>query len=299
MRPVWAEPGQKAIVRGDNNLIMTWSVKSPIPEQQEMEYYIQGLKTEYDEVQRNGMEMNALRASGDRSEEAKQRAAELETLERELEYRLFDKELDLMAAAEPGAVFMDELRAISGMSFYFEPLAPLKERAIAQYNRLTDEQKASLTGQEIGRFLDPPKTVAIGDPMADAELADLSGTMHKLSDYKGKYILLDFWASWCGPCRAAMPELAEISKQYADRLTVIGINSDESHDIWVKASEEFGVTWVNLNAPGSSEIAAKYKVDGIPHQVVISPEGVVLGIWAGYGKGHLREQLKKYIPEIE
>lgn len=293
---VWAAPGVKAVVRGDNYLIGSWNIDSPIPEQQQTEYYKRGVKAESEESQRIRLQMDELRAAGvDRSR--------IEESFREpitaAEYRRYDKTLDLLAAAEPSDIFLDELWGVALMVFHYEPYADLRPRAIEQYNRLTDELKGSVMGREVTRFLFPPKEVEAGGEMADDALPDLSGTMHRLSDYKGKYVLLDFWAAWCGPCRMAMPEVGELSKKYADRLTVIGINSDTSHRIWAEASEESNITWVNLNAPGQSEIAAKYKVSGIPHQVLISPEGVVLGAWTGYRKGNLHEQLKKYAPELE
>ncbi len=303
---IWAEPGQKAVIRGENHLLGTWSIKSPIPEQQEMEYYKLNTKADRDADQLLGLENDALRkryesASSDeeRGSIRKQRQL-LQSQEDSITYRIFDKVLDLLAGAEPSTVFFEELTSIGMMIFHYpEQYGALKERAIAQYDRLTDEQKASEQGQELTRYLYPPKQVETGGEMADATLPDLSGTMHKLSDYKGKYILLDFWSAGCGPCIMAMPELGEISKELADRLTIVGISSDP-HNVWAEATEKYGVTWVNLNAPGAqSEIAAQYKVSGIPHQVIISPEGIVLGAWTGYGEGHLWEQLKKYIPGLE
>jgi thiol-disulfide isomerase/thioredoxin len=308
--PIWAEPGITVKISGEDNLLYTWRIDSPVADQQEWNAFIQADKALHDELQlteNKGKKLSeelSQAASDEEKERIRQARQHLQTVEDSIQYLIYDKGLALLAAKDPAesAFFLDEINGISGMIFHYEDrFGGLKESAIAQYNRLTDAQKASEQGQEIARFLFPPLPVEIGGPMVDAELPNLSGAMHKLSDYKGKgkYILLDFWAAWCGPCRMAMPELGETAKQYADRLTVVGINSDTQQSIWAEATEELTVTWVNLSAPGSSEIAAKYRVNGIPHQVVISPEGIVLGAWTGYGKGHLREQLKKYIPGIE
>jgi thiol-disulfide isomerase/thioredoxin len=306
MLDMWAEPGQKAVIRGEDPLLYTWSIKSPITEQQETGYYIQNNKAGWNAYQRLIIEYYALfnkRSSATSDEELEQITRQsrlLRSQQDSIMYRIYDKELDLLAGAEPSGIFLNRLNELSGMIFHYkERYGDLRERAIAQYNRLADEQKASEQGLELTRCLYPPTAVETGGEMADAELPDLSGAIHKLSDYKGKYILLDFWSAGCGPCIMAMPELGEISKQYADRLTIVGISSD-AHNVWSEATEKYNVTWVNLNAPGAqSEIAAKYKVGGIPHQVVISPEGIVLGAWTGYGEGYLREQLKKHIPGIE
>ena len=115
-----------------------------------------------------------------------------------LRHLIYERNLTLLAELNPASslIFVDELWGIGMMIFHYpERYGKLKARAITQYERLTDEQKSSEYGQEIERFLDPPKVVAVGGSMVDAELPDLPGTMHKLSDYQEKYILLDFWAA--------------------------------------------------------------------------------------------------------
>ena len=133
----WVEPGQKSVIRGDNNTMHAWSVKSRIPEQRELEYYKQALRAEWDEYQRNDDRKYQLRNGDYDSEEALEQAQKqfkvLEQQEREIEYRIFDKTLDLLAGVEPSALFLEELRGIGMMIFHYpEQFAPLKERTIAQ-----------------------------------------------------------------------------------------------------------------------------------------------------------------------
>ena len=124
--------------------------------------------------------------------------------------------------------------------------------------------------------LHPPAKVRTGDRMADAELVDSNGETHRFSEYLGKYVLLDFWSFGCGPCLLSLPELK---------------------DLWQTASEEHGITWVNLNASDDPTVSARYGVNGIPHQVIISPAGIVLDSWAGYGQGLLEQRLKTYLSD--
>ena len=132
--------------------------------------------------------------------------------------------------------------------------------------------------------------------MADAELVDPDGETHRLSEYLGKYVLLDFWSFGCGPCLQSLPELKAVSESYRDRLTVISITSDPKNQ-WETASKEHGITWVNLNASDDPAVGDRYGVNGIPHQVIISPEGIILDSWAGYGQGLLEQRLKIHLPD--
>ena len=135
------------------------------------------------------------------------------------------REVKLMQELPISNIWMDKLFGLS-MSVKYNPKFTDKEEILALYNRLNEEQKASITGQEITVNLFPPKTVKEGDEMADSDLFDLDGNVHHLADFKGKFILLDFWSSGCGPCIMALPEMREIHEQYKDRLTIVSLSSD-------------------------------------------------------------------------
>lgn len=160
---------------------------------------------------------------------------------------------------------------------------------------MNEAQKASIKGQEITVNLFPPVVVKEGDEMADTELYDLDGKIHHLTDFKGKYILLDFWSSGCGPCIMALPEMKEIQEQYKERLTVISLSSD-TKSRWKAASAKHEMTWQNLSdLKQSAGLYAKYGVNGIPNYVLISPEGKIMKMWSGYGKGSLKLKMRRYL----
>lgn len=96
-------------------------------------------------------------------------------------------------------------------------------------------------------------------------------------DTKGKFILIDFWATWCGPCRKAIPELNEIQKQFKNDLIVIGI-SDETADK-VKAMEEPVINYYN-GIDTKATMKKALEVKGIPHVILIDPKGIVR--WEGF-----------------
>lgn len=189
---------------------------------------------------------------------------------------------------------MDKLLGQCKQSKYMENY-PYKEDLIALYNKLSDNEKNSQAGKEIKVCLYPPVTVKEGDEMADTDLYDLQGNIHHLADYKGKYLLVDFWSRGCGPCMMALPEMKEISETWKDKVTVISLSTDTEKG-WKEISKTKDMSWVNLNDfGGMSGLAAKYNVRGIPHYVIISPEGIILHSWSGYGKGLLKRKLNKWV----
>ncbi|MCF0191031.1 MAG: AhpC/TSA family protein [Marinilabiliaceae bacterium] len=110
------------------------------------------------------------------------------------------------------------------------------------------------------------------------EGGNLDGSDAKLSDYagRGKYLLVDFWASWCGPCRRAMPLIQEAYKAFdKDKFEVLSIAVWDEHDETLKAIEAEGMTWKHIIDAGSIP-TEMYGVNGIPHLMLIGPDGVIL-----------------------
>ncbi|WP_271785462.1 TlpA family protein disulfide reductase [Aquimarina algiphila] len=121
-----------------------------------------------------------------------------------------------------------------------------------------------------------------GKQAPDFETTLIDGTLFKLSDLKGKYVLLDFWGSWCPPCRKENPKLAALHKKYSDKLTVVTVALEKDNKHWKKASEKDGFVWKNQIVDQNrfvlmSSIARKYGVTEIPAKFLISPEGNIVG----------------------
>ena len=125
------------------------------------------------------------------------------------------------------------------------------------------------------------RSAVIGQKFLDLEEADTEGNMHKLSEYvgQGKWVLVDFWASWCGPCKAEMPNVRDAYKQYHDKgFEIVGLSFDSEKESWEKAIVEWQMPWIHLSdlKYWKSVAAEVYSVNSIPDNLLIDPEGIVV-----------------------
>lgn len=140
------------------------------------------------------------------------------------------------------------------------------------------------------------KITAEGQKFTDFTMLTPDGKEIKLSDYvgKGKVVLIDFWASWCGPCRREMPNLVEIYKKYKGRsFEIIGVSLDRDAEAWKKGIEQLHMTWPQMSdlKYWDCEGARLYAVSSIPHTVLIDGEGIILS------RGLHGEELQEKIAE--
>lgn len=120
------------------------------------------------------------------------------------------------------------------------------------------------------------KAAAVGSVAPEFELKDLNGNLVKLSSLRGKYVLIDFWASWCGPCRKEIPNVKNVYESFGDKgLVVIGVSVDNSEKAWRKAVDEEQVKYLQLH-DAENAMGKLYNFNGIPFMTLISPEGVIL-----------------------
>ncbi len=125
------------------------------------------------------------------------------------------------------------------------------------------------------------KATAVGKKFTDFEMQTPEGKTVKLSDYvgKGKTVLVDFWASWCGPCRREMPNLVEAYAKYKNKnFEIVGVSLDQSADSWKEAIKKLNITWPQMSdlKYWNCEGAKLYAVSSIPHTVLIDGDGIIL-----------------------
>ena len=136
-----------------------------------------------------------------------------------------------------------------------------------QYNTYKKQQEAESSKPGIGK------------PAPDITMPDVNGNNFSLSSLKGKYVLVDFWASWCGPCRKENPNVVAVYNKYKDKnFTVLGVSLDKTKDAWVKAIKEDNLTWTHISDLKFWESAAVplYGFDGIPYNVLVDPNGIII-----------------------
>ncbi len=139
----------------------------------------------------------------------------------------------------------------------------------------SDNRTVTQFKEEIAKL----RKLAIGQPAAEIIAYTPDNKTIKLSDFKGKYVLIDFWASWCVPCRKENPNIVRLYNQYKDRnFTVLGVSLDNNPGSWMRAVEEDKLTWTNISdlKAWSSDLVLNYRIKAIPASVIVDPAGIII-----------------------
>ena len=295
----WAGAGERVRIKGKDKLIYGWEVKSPAPENRSWYAYNACAGDLYEELQRLSIEENSLRMKA-QNEGLDPAAAQslwdsLGRLQMKLIPQIHSRQIEHMKRVEMDEIGLIHLEEMANLCKYDPEGYPHRQAVEEIFQSLDEEWKSHSTAERIRALLYPVKTVALNEPMVDGELYDLEGKPHTLAELRGEYILLDFWSAGCGPCMMALPEMAEIAKQYEGRLQVVSITTDPD-DLWRKSSAEHPMAWHNWS-DGKERMGlyAYYDQQGIPSYTLISPEGRVIDRWMGYGSGSLKQKMAEHI----
>jgi peroxiredoxin len=165
------------------------------------------------------------------------------------------------------------------------------------YASLPPDYKDTHSGKSITSVIEARKITAIGKTAPDFSQPDTVGNVVKISDFRGKYVLVDFWASWCGPCRAENPNLVKTFNEYKDKgFTVLGISLDQpgKKDAWLAAIHKDGLTWTQVSYLKfwDNEVAILYGIKAIPANLLLDAEGKIIA------KDLRGEDLSKKLSEL-
>lgn len=297
---IWVKSDAYVKITGNDCLHSLWHVESDVPEQHDENLFSEVALAERKQMLTYVTEWNDVYSTGLQQGLDKLTLRKVDSLLK-LFLPLVDfialRELNYMKEAPVTAVWLDRYQNYAGYlqwnkSFGHEDLI----RSL--YDRMSEADRATEDGQLIAAYLNLPEVVNVGDQMVDGDLYDPEGNVRHLSEFKGKYILLDFWSQGCGPCLQSLPEMEEVAKLYKDHMEVVSICSDPKES-WLDFIERKGLTGNQWNefAKGKTGLAAVYQVKAIPYYVMISPKGEIVDMWKGYGPGSIKKKMQQLIRE--
>jgi thiol-disulfide isomerase/thioredoxin len=170
------------------------------------------------------------------------------------------------------------------------------KQALTMFKRLNSSVKVTPLGKEYYKSLMDIKNLVAGTKAPEFTQNDTSGRPVTLSSFKGKYVLIDFWASWCGPCRAENPALVKIYNDFKDKnFTILGVSLDDKdgRSAWLKAikMDQLGWTQVSDLKHWDNEVSKLYSIRAIPEKILVNPNGIIVA--RGMNADQLRATLVK------
>jgi len=179
---------------------------------------------------------------------------------------------DFIKANPASYISLVSLKKVAGSVPDYGEVTPM-------FNALSDEVKNTENGKAYATFLDKLKATAIGAVAPDFTQNDPDGNPIKLSDFKGKYVLIDFWASWCGPCRRENPNVVKAYAKYHEKgFEILGVSLDQKKEAWLKAIADDQLTWKHVSdlKYWNNEVGTLYAVRAVPQNFLLDPTGKIV-----------------------
>ena len=155
----------------------------------------------------------------------------------------------------------------------------IDEDFLAMYDLLAPVHKASSKGKELQSQIEKTKKTFVGQSIMPFTQKDTSGVDVSIAALKGKYVLIDFWASWCGPCRRENPNIVKAYKNYKDNnFEILGVSLDDKRDKWIAAIHKDELKWYHVSdlKGWKNEVSEMFGIRSIPQNLLIDPDGKII-----------------------
>ena len=201
---------------------------------------------------------------------------------------LNELQIKFVQANPTSYVSLDAVKSIAGAAPEVDKIEPL-------FNGLSEQIRNTTSGKEFAQKIAKLKLVAVGAVAPDFVQTSSDNKQVKLSDFRGKYLLVDFWASWCGPCRKENPNVVAAYNRFRDKnFSILGVSLDKDKEAWLKAIEKDQLNWTQVSdiKGWDNEVAQLYAVRSIPANFLIDPSGKIIA------RNLREEQLLEKLAEI-
>ncbi|MDB5246731.1 MAG: AhpC/TSA family protein [Segetibacter sp.] len=216
--------------------------------------------------------LNKLVATINKTEEGRKRDSMINVFEKHKQKVL--EQVELFAKSKPAS-------PVSPFIIYVtSPISNDINALEARYESLKPVAKETFYGRELAKMIADSKIGLEGTQAVDFVQNDTANTPVALSSFKGKYVLVDFWASWCGPCRNENPAVVAAYQAYKDKnFTILGVSLDQNRDKWIQAIHADNLSWTQVSdlKYWQNQAAQLYKISGIPANMLIDPSGKIIG----------------------
>ena len=280
----WAGKGDTIRIEGDGYLNGTWSITTGRPEQQEHNLYQQACMGEitafqnaiWDFVKYKEWRRGAPEMSEEEWDKTTIRMKQLESRMDSLKQVWKQSMIKVMKERPVGNVWVQNFVSMVERG-NLELAKEMKQLYLLKEQELNQRPDADL----LWSMVNQSTQAKLLDFCIDGEMFDLNHRIYHLKDFRGKYVLIDFWSRFCGPCIAEFPVMADFYERHKDKLVMISLTTDDEK-AWRECTHHSEITWLNLcDGKGMYGLAGSYGLQALPTLVLISPEGIWYKRWVG------------------